>query len=197
MKHVGTASSRRTFIGPLKDEDDPGTGLDLAEPLKFDHASNMPFSVRGTGISFEPATAFDHSSNEPVLALCFTITLDKPLSGDHAIDAVVSDKKVTTAGYQDSRKPDQWFGGPTLSVLAGSMVLRDAEGNVADGLNYGELVDPWASEGYQGKSGTGEFGCFTPSPAVDWGSSRLRPEPSSLPDRSVGRYPDGTDHNSN
>ena len=32
---------------------DPGTGLELAEPLKFNHASNIPFSVRGTGISFQ------------------------------------------------------------------------------------------------------------------------------------------------
>ena len=197
VKHVGTASSRSTFMGPLTDKDDPGTGLDLAEPLKFDHASNIPFSDRGTGISFKPATAFDHSSNEPVLALCFAITIDKPLSGDHETDAVVSDKKVTTAGYQGTRKPDQWFGGPALSLTAGNMVLRDADGIVADGLNYGELVDPWAAEGYQAVSGTGASGCFAASPAESGGSSRVRPMPSSLPDRSVGRYPDGTDHNNN
>jgi hypothetical protein len=64
-----------------------GSGLDLAEPLKFDHASNLPFSDRGTGISFEPATAFDHSSNEPVQALGTGITLDSALSNDHPIDA--------------------------------------------------------------------------------------------------------------
>jgi hypothetical protein len=197
VKHVGTASSRSTFMGPLTDEDDPGTGLDLAEPLKFDHASNMPFSARGTGISFEPATSFDHLSNEPVLALCFAITLDKPLSNDHEIDAVVNDKKVTTAGYQGTREPDQWFGGPALSLLAGSMVLRDADGNVADGLNYGEIVDPWASEGYQAVSGNKAYGCFTASPGISGGSSRVRPMPSSLPDRSAGRYPDGTDHDNN
>jgi non-reducing end alpha-L-arabinofuranosidase len=44
---------------------DPGTGLDLAEPLKFNHAANLPFSARGTGIHFQPARAFAHSSNEP------------------------------------------------------------------------------------------------------------------------------------
>ena len=197
VTHVGTASSRSTFMGPLTDKDDPGTGLDLAEPLKFDHASNMPFSVWGTGISFEPATAFDHSSNEPVLALCFAITLDQPLANDHETDAVVSDEKVTTAGYQGTHNPDQWFGGPALSFTAGNMVLRDANGNVVDGLNYGELVDPWASEGYQAVSGTGASGCYTPSPAISGGSSRVRSWPSSLPDRSVGRYPDGTDHDSN
>ena len=58
----------------------PGTGLDLAAPLKFNHAANLPFSDRGTGISFEPATAFAHSSNEPVQALGTGITLDKPLT---------------------------------------------------------------------------------------------------------------------
>ena len=93
---------------------DPGTGLDLAEPLKFNHAANIPFSVRGTGISFEPATTFAHSSNEPILPLGTGITLDKPLANDHEIDAVVRDEKVTTAGYQGTPKPNQWFGGPAL-----------------------------------------------------------------------------------
>ena len=40
------------------------------------------------------------------------------------------------------------------------MVLRDAQGLVADSLNYGSLVDPWVAEGYQGKSGAGQAGCF-------------------------------------
>jgi hypothetical protein len=57
-----------------------GTGLDLAAPLKFNHAANLPFSDRGTGISFQPATAFAHSSNEPVQALGTGITLDSPLA---------------------------------------------------------------------------------------------------------------------
>ncbi len=36
------------------------------------------------------------------------------------------------------------------------MVLRDAAGLVVDSLNYGLLVDPWAAEGYQGVSGSGQ-----------------------------------------
>ncbi len=93
VKSVGTQSARSTFDGPLREDEDPGTGLELEEPLKFDHASNMPFSAKGTGITFEPATAFDHSSNEPVLALNTSITFDQPLSNDHEIDAVVMDAK--------------------------------------------------------------------------------------------------------
>jgi len=162
----------------------PGTGLDLAAPLRFNHAANLPFSVRGTGIGFTPATAFAHSSNEPVQPLGAGITLDKPLARDHTIDAVVSDAAVKTAGYQGVPAPNQWFGGPAFSTSAGSMVLRDAAGLVVDSLNYGLLVDPWAAEGFQAASGTGQSGCrvTSPGPAIN---------------RSAGRFPDGTDTDSN
>lgn len=196
---VGTASERNTFRGPLTEGEDPGTGLDLAEPLKFDHASNLPFSAWGSGISFQPATAFDHSSNEPVLALATGITLDRPLNNDHEIDAVVRDEKVTTAGYQGEKKPDQWFGGPALAN-AGNMVLRDAAGLVVDSLNYGGLVDPWAAEGYQATSGAGESGCSVPAPSARgfgrFGFGRGGPA-GEAPNVSAGRITDGLDTDSN
>ena len=197
VTRVGTQSSRSTFNGPLTDKDDPGTGLDLAEPLKFNHASNLTFSARGTGISFEPATSFVHSSNEPVLALSSSMTLDKPLSNDHEIDDVVRDEKVTTAGYQGGPEPDQWFGGPALSASAGNMVLRDANGIVVDGLNYGGLVDPWAAEGYQAASGAGANGCIVTSPSMGRGFRMGPSTPTSQPNRSAGRFPDGKDTDSN
>ena len=197
VKRVGTKSSRNTLGGPLTDKDDPGTGLDLAEPLKFNHSSNIPFSVRGTGISFEPATVFDHSSNEPVLPLGFVIVLDQPLTGNHDIDEVVRDPKVVTAGYQGAHLPNQWFGGPALSASAGNMMLRDASGNVVDGLNYGGLVDPWAAEGYQAASGTGANGCSVPSPGMYRGFRWWLPVTTSQPNRSAGRYPDGADSDNN
>jgi non-reducing end alpha-L-arabinofuranosidase len=194
VTRVGTQSVRNTFNGPLKVEDQ-GTGLDLAEPLKFSHSYNISFSVRGTGISFQPPTAFAHSSNEPVLILGTSITFDQPLTMDHAINDVVRDLKATTAGYQGTKAPDQWFGGPALSSSAGNMVLRDAAGNVVDGLNYGGLVDPWAAEGYQAVSGAGESGCYVPSPG---GNRGFRPSSStSQPNRSAGRYPDGADSDNN
>jgi hypothetical protein len=163
-----------------------GTGLTLAAPLKFDHASNLPFSDRGTGITFSPATRFAHSSNEPVQPLGSAITLDKPLGSSHAINTPVVDAAVTNAGYQGPPAPDQWFGGPALSDSAGSMVLRDAHGLVADSLNYGSLVDPWAAEGYQGSSGTGQSGCKAPAPGTAPGAGR-----------SDIRSPDGHDTDSN
>jgi hypothetical protein len=194
---VGTASVRSTFNGPLRDGEDPGTGLDLAEPLKFDHASNMPFSARGTGITFEPATAFAHSSNEPILPLGSGITLDQPLANDHEIHAAVRHAAVTNAGYQGTSAPNQWFGGPALAT-AGNMVLRDAAGLVVDSLNYGGLVDPWASEGYQAESGAGRSGCYVPASGGGRGGFGGRGgPPGPTPNRSAGRFPDGADNDSN
>ncbi len=186
----------------------PGTGLDLAAPLRFTHAANLPFSNRGTGISFQPATAFAHSSNEPVQALGTGIGLDRPLVSAHATDAAVRDATVTTAGYQGSPAPDQWFGGPeftakgvsfgnrTLSFREGNMVLRDASGIVVDSLNYGGVVDPWAAEGYQGTSGAEQSGCRAPAPG---GSTGLGPAALSAgaTNTSSGRFPDGADTDSN
>jgi len=185
----------------------PGTGLELAAPLRFKHAANLPFSDRGTGISFKPAIGFAHISNEPVQALGTGITLDKPLVNAHPSNAVVRDAAVTTAGYQGTPEPNQWFGGPelatnaplfgrTITVREGSMVLRDASGLVVDSLNYGGLVDPWAAEGYQATSGSGKNGCRAPSPDPTGGFGPSTAA-ASLMDRSAGRYPDGHDTGSN
>jgi hypothetical protein len=172
---------------------EPGTGLELTAPLKFSHAGNLPFSVRGTGISFTPATAFAHANNEPVQPLGTGITLDRPLARAHAINEAVRSEAATGAGYQGT--PNQWFGGPVLSTAAGAMVLRDAGGRVVDSLNYGLLVDPWAAEGYQKVSGTGQGGCRVAVPGAGRGPGR---GPAIiLHDVSAGRTPDGADTDSN
>jgi hypothetical protein len=185
----------------------PGTGLTLAAPLRFNHSANLPFADRGTGISFQPATAFAHSSNEPVQALGTGITLDRPLSSNHAIHAAVRDAAVTTAGYQGSPAPNQWFGGPelttrtpqfgqTLTVEEGGIVLRDPMGVVADSLNYGALVDPWAAEGDQSTSGSQISGCFTPAPGSVFNPWSTVVAPVAV-NTSAGRFPDGADTDSN
>ena len=175
----------------------PGTGLELTAPLKFSHSANLPFSDRGTGISFSPATAFAHSSNEPVQALGTGITLDSALTREHAIDAVVHDAAVTTAGYQGSPVPNQWFGGPALSPAAGNIVLRDSAGLVVDSLSYGLSVDPWATEGFQGNTATETSGCRVPALGAAGGGFGRAAAPVAQPERSAGRYPDGVDTDSN
>jgi hypothetical protein len=188
---VGTQAAGRGGGG------DPGTGLDLAAPLKFSHSANLPFSVRGTGVTFQPATAFAHSSNEPITPLGTGITLDSPLANDHAMEAVVRDATVTTAGYQGTPAPNQWFGGPALGPAQGAMVLRDAAGLVVDSLNYGGLVDPWVAEGYQTTAGSGS-GCFVPAPGAGRGGGGGRGGPAGpTPNRSAGRVTDGLDTDSN
>ncbi len=108
----------------------PGSGLDLAAPLKFNHAANLPFSNRGTGISFQPATAFAHSSNEPVQALGTGVTLDVPLAKDHEIHAAVHDAAVTTAGYL----PDSAF---LLSCFRNRKTVNvDADGRNRHRVRY-------------------------------------------------------------
>ena len=184
----------------------PGTGLDLAAPLKFNHAANLPFSDRGTGISFEPPAVFAHSSNEPVVALGTGITLSSQLASSHDVNAVVRDAAVTTAGYQGTPVPDLWFGGPelttrapffghTITIKEGSLVLRDASGLVVDSLNYGGLVDPWAAKGYQAKAGLDQSGCRVTVPGSAEG---FGPEAAAgATNSSAGRFPDGADADSN
>ena len=193
---VGTASARNTLNGPLGPDEDPGTGLDIAEPLKFNHASNMPYSVNGTGISFEPATKHVHYSNEPVLALCFSLELDSPLAAAHPIDEAVV---AGTGGYRGGVPANLLFGGPALSSAGGNITLRDARGNIADALNFGLVTDPWLSEGYQADSGLDEPGNFAPTPAAarrfgfGFGGG-AQPQPAAL---SAGRFPDGADRDDN
>ena len=192
---VGTQAAGRPSSGRVTN---PGTGLELAAPLKFSHAANMPFSVNGTGISFQPAATMAHMSNEPVQPLGTGITLDRPLANDHAINAVVRDAAVTTEGYLGTQAPNQWFGGPALAN-AGSIVLRDAAGLVADSLNYGGVVDAWAAEGYQAASGSSRGGCSVASPAGGRGGrgrGGAAPAGPANP-RSAGRTSDGTDTGSN
>ena len=189
---VGTPSARNTLNGPLRPDEDPGTGLDIAEPLQFHHASNMPYSVNGTGITFEPATKFVHYSNEPVLALCFSIELNEPLKAAHPINEAV---QAGTGGYQGTA--NLLFGGPALSESAGNITLRDAKGNIADALNYGLVVDPWLAEGYQADSGLEEDGNFVPVPYParrGFGGFGVTPGIASL---SAGRFPDGADLDDN
>ena len=185
----------------------PGTGLDLAAPLRFHHAANLPFSDRGTGVTFQPATAFAHSSNEPVQALGPGIALDKPLASGHGVHTVVRNVAVKTAGYQGAPEPNQWFGGPAFTTTTpkfghdttleeGSMVLRDAAGVVADSLNYGALVDPWAAEGDQTVSGAVLSGCYVPAPGSMFEAWSTIVTPIAT-NTSAGRFPDGADTDSN
>jgi hypothetical protein len=76
------------------------------------------------------------------------------------------------------------------------MALRDAAGMVVDSLNYGGLVDPWASEGNHAISGAGQSGCRVPTPGAAGGFGRPGLAAVAI-NRSAGRFPDGVDTDSN
>ena len=174
-----------------------GTGLDLAAPLKFNHAANLPFSARGTGISFQPATAFAHSSNEPVQPLGTGITLDSPWRRTTRSTRLCVTPRSRPRATRGRRRPTSGSAAPLSRPVAGNMVLRDAAGLVVDSLNYGVLVDPWAAEGYQATSGAGQSGCRVPAPGSAAAASGRRCGRCARPIRSAGRFPDGADTDSN
>ena len=179
-----------------------GTGINLASALQFDHMVGVDLSDAGTGISFSPATRFPHASGDAVQALGSGITLDRSLVRSHAYGAAVVNPLVTTAGYQGPPAPNQWFGG-TLSASAGSIALLDASGSlVVDAIVYGSqqsnssgngtIASPEIAtlEGDQGKGG-----CIVVAPASTGGLGPAAPNAAA--NRSVGRFPDGADTDSN
>lgn len=170
-----------------------GTGIELKDPLRLDHASGVDVSDVGTGISFSPATRFPHESGDAVQALGSGVTVGRSLQRRHAYGAPVLDAAATKTGYQGSRAPNQWFGS-VLSPSAGSIALMDASGSVVvDAMVYGSQQSNSSANGtiaspelatLEGDQAGG--GCIV-AVARRVGQAGF----------SAGRYPDGADTDSN
>ncbi|MEU7942961.1 arabinofuranosidase catalytic domain-containing protein [Microbispora bryophytorum] len=168
-----------------------GTGVDLAAPLRLAHVSGVDVSDPGTGISFSPPTRHPHTSGVPVQALGGGLTLDKPVKA-HPTGTAVVNPLVTTAGYQGTPVPDQWFGS-ALSTSAGSIALLDERGHVVvDAVVYGSQQSSSSGNGtiatpelavMEGDQGKG--GCIAVVAGAAAGAGR-----------SNARWPDGTDADS-
>jgi non-reducing end alpha-L-arabinofuranosidase len=187
---VGTGS--RKELVKVKRAGTPGahgTGVDLVAPLRFDHMAGVDVSDPGTGISFSPPTRFRHVSGDAVQALGSGVTLDRPLAKAHAYGAPAINAKVTTAGYQGSPAPHQWFGS-ALSGRAGSIALMDPGGAVVvDAIVYGSQQSNSSANGTIAspeiatlEADQGKGGCIAIVPGRAGGASR-----------SLGRHPDGLD----
>jgi hypothetical protein len=175
-----------------------GSGVGLATPLKFDHSSGVDVSGVGTGVSFSPGTRFPHRSGDAVQALGSGLTLDRPLARNHEYGAPIVNRAATAEGYVGPPGPNQWFGA-ALSPNAGSIALMEAGGVVVDAMVYGSQQSNSSANGtiaspelavLEGDQGRG--GCIAIAPA---GAGRGAPADTS--DRSVGRFPDGADTDSN
>ncbi|MBN9662581.1 MAG: lamin tail domain-containing protein [Acidobacteria bacterium] len=190
---IGTGAHKETVtVKSAGSGGSSGSGIDLAAPLRFDHAAGVDVSDVGTGIRFTPATRFPHASGDAVQALGSGLTLDRPLVGTHEYGAAVQAEAPSTVGYQGPPAPNQWFGG-ALSGKAGSLALVDATGTVVDALVYGSQQSSSSGNGtitspelatLEGDQGKG--GCIVVVPTPIGGAGRSR-----------GRFPNGSDADSN
>jgi len=179
---IGTARRRES----VKVASVGAAGVSLGAPLKFDHAATIDVTDVGTGIGISPPTKFAHTSGDAVQALGGGVKLDKPLAKAHAYGAPVSN---SSGGYQGPA-PNQWFGA-VLSSRAGSIALMDAGGTVVDAIVYGSQQSNSSANGtiaspelatLEGDQGKG--GCIAVLVA-------------GTASRSLGRFPDGADTDSN
>jgi len=182
-------------------------GVTLAAPLRLDHTAGIDVSDVGTGISFAPATKFPHLSGDAVQALGSGLALDRPLAQTHAYGAAVTNARPGLAGYQGPA-PNKWFGG-MLSIKGGALALMDASGKiVADALVWGSQQSSSSASGsitspelatLEGVQGMG--GCIAIVPGAGSGPGAAATAAAAAapgaPSRSIGRFPDGHDTDSN
>ena len=186
--------------------------IELTESLKKDHMLAVDVSCPGTGISFSPATRFEHKSGDAVQALGSGITLNRALDRNHEAGAPIINPLVKSTGYQDMNNPNQWYGYPLavstagpISAPIGSIALMDASGKVVvDAMVYGSeqtnaggdgiVASPELAtlEGVQIQSG-----CIVAPPGSGQRSTLFSSPTTGGINRSLGRYPDGADIDSN
>jgi hypothetical protein len=196
------AAPARGMFGPARSGNGPGE-VELSTPLRFDHMPDEDVSDKGTGITFSPATRFAHKSGDAVQAFGSGIRLGKALERSHEAGAAVVNPLSTSVGYQGAAKPDQWYG-VRLSAAAGSIVLMNASGDaVVDAIVYGSQQSNSSANGtvtspeiatLEGDQSQG--GCMTVVPGSFSGFGQFIPA-GGKSDKSVGRFPDGTDTDSN
>lgn len=182
---------------------DPGE-VELTTPLRFDHMADEDVTDRGTGITFSPATRFVHKSGDAVQALGSGIRLKGNLAKSYDAGTAVINPQASSSGYQGTVVPDQWFGAP-LSQASGSIALMDGSGNlVVDALVYGSQQSNSSANGtipspelatLEGDQSQG--GCMVVVPGTGFSGQGMALQSTSMVNRSIGRFPDGADTDSN
>jgi len=179
--------------------------VELTAPLKMDHMLAVDVSCHGTGISFTPATRVAYYSGDAVQALGSGIRLDRALLSDHEMGTPVVNPAVKTTGYQYEDTPNQWFGWPlSTSMAGGSIALMDATGKVVvDAMVFGSQQTNSSANGtitspeLATLEGVQDYGGNI---VVVAGPSRQLPPLNTIVgeiNRSFGRFPDGADTDNN
>jgi hypothetical protein len=187
---------------PVRGSNGEAGEVELEAPLRFNHITGVDVSDPGTGISFSPATRFMHKSGDAIQALGSGITLEDKLVKNHNVGTAIVNTQITTAGYREEQKPNQWYGLP-LSSTAGSIGLMDASGKVlVDGMVYGSQQSNSSANGMvtspeiailEGDQGGG--GCIVVVPGPPRGFQSFSSTDQS--NKSFGRFPDGSDMDNN
>ena len=204
---IGTGQRmERSVVASVGTAGPDGTGVTLTAPLKLPHASGIDVWSRGTGISFTPATRFAHRSGDAVQALGSGVVLDRPLARAHAYGAPVRYRGPVNEGYQGPA-PHAWFGS-TLFITGGAIALTDPSAAVVmDAIVYGSQQSNSSANGYitrpdlatlEGVQHQG--GCMAIVPGAGSGPATANIAAAAAapgaPNRSVGRFPDGSDTDS-
>ena len=177
--------------------------VELDSPLKFDHMLDVDVSDAGTGISFTPATRYEHKSGDAIQALGSGIVLESELGKNHVVGSAILNNQAGSENLPESVSPNQWFGAP-LSFYGGSIALMDASDKVVvDAMVYGS---PQTNSGANGTITSPELatlegiqkqgGCIVVVPGINR-SNRLDVSSLNNSNKSVGRFPDGADTDSN
>ncbi|MBN2684510.1 MAG: lamin tail domain-containing protein, partial [Pontiellaceae bacterium] len=178
--------------------------VELSAPLKNDQIEGVDVSDTGTGISFAPATRFAHKSGDAVQALGSGLTLDRALAQSHAYGAPVV-YSADAFNFKGAEAPNQWFGEP-LSDSAGSIALMNADGQVVvDAMVYGSQQSNSSGNGtitspelatLEGVQSQGGCIVVVPRSGRDGFGRRNAPVAGAV-SKSMGRFPDGADTDSN
>src|SRR6185312_13142105 len=163
-----------------------GMTLAISPALKEAHVARENVMYPGTGLELEAPLKFTHSANLPFSDRGTGITFEPATAFAHSSNEPI--QALGTGIQLDS---------PLGNSHGVEVVLRDAAGLVVDSLNYGLEVDPWAAEGFQGNTPTETSGCRAPAVSLGGGGNGRPAAAINEPSRSVGRFPDGADTDSN
>lgn len=178
--------------------------IELTAPLKNDQIDGVDVSDTGTGICFTPATRFAHKSGDAIQALGSGLTLDQALAENHAYGTPVV-YSADALNFKGAEAPNQWFGEP-LSDSAGSIALMSADGQVVvDAMVYGSQQSNSSGNGtitspelatLEGEQSQGGCIVVVPRSGRDGFGRRNAPTTGAV-SKSMGRFPDGADTDSN
>ena len=174
----GSTSTTRSRPSPSPRSARPARAAPASPWPRRCSSTTRPTCRSATGAPASPSArrrASPTRATSPCRRSAAASRLDQPLDRSHAIDEPVS-RRASRPRATRAPAPNQWFGGPALSTIAGSMALRDAAGLVADSLNYGNPGRPVARRGLPGAGRAPGSGCTVAAPGTS-PVQRARPLP--------------------